>query len=250
MVKVEKKEIQRSCDSRALKRNSFSFVLQEQLFHRHATFTFNQNIAVAQLQHQQKQIAEQTQKSWMKKDNNNCGYTGSIPFKLCQRFFLMIARDILYEMSECFVVFQIFVAHLERRSIRFWWFCAHFNLLVFGEKIWWKDIFCFLFSGRFLKLFFGRISILFFCATISTYQQIISQNNRKSGRLQKKSFKRNFRQVHSGFITFLRSWCINLNQSEVQWIKAVKGTLLGDEVYSSPNVHALRIFVVKRILYP
>ena len=160
--KLKKKEIQRSCDSRALKRNSFSFVLQEQLFHRHATFTFNQNIAVAQLQHQQKQIAEQTQKSWMKKDNNNCGYTGSIPFKLCQRFFLMIARDILYEMSECFVVFQIFVAHLERRSIRFWWFCAHFNLLVFGEKIWWKDIFCFLFSGRFLKLFFGRISILFF----------------------------------------------------------------------------------------
>ena len=58
MVKVEKKEIQRSCDSRALKRNSFSFVLQEQLFHRHATFTFNQNIAAAQLHHQQKRLAD------------------------------------------------------------------------------------------------------------------------------------------------------------------------------------------------
>ena len=159
------------------------------------------------------------------KVNNNCGYTGSIPFKLCQRFFLMIARDILYEMSECFVVFQIFVAHLERRSIRFWWFCAHFNLLVFGEKIWWKDIFCFLFSGRFLKLFFGRISILFFCATISTYQQIISQNNRKKWQIAKKSLKRNFRQVHRIHNVF-KVLIINLNQSEVQWIKAVKGTLL------------------------
>ena len=32
--------------------------IHEQLSHRHATFTFNQNIAAAQLQHQQKRLAD------------------------------------------------------------------------------------------------------------------------------------------------------------------------------------------------
>ena len=132
----------------------------------------------------------------------------------CARWFCTV-------MSECFVVFfQIFVAHLER-NIRFWWFLRTFWSL--GIRLV-ERYFCFLFSGRFFK-FFGRISILCFCATISTYQQIISQNNRKKWQIAKKSLKRNFRQVHRIHNVF-KVLIINLNQSEVQWIKAVKGTLL------------------------
>jgi hypothetical protein len=65
------------------------------------------------------------------------------------------------------------------------------HILVFGDKIGGKIFLFPFFQGDFLN-FFGRISILCFCATISTYQQIISQNNRKKWQIAKKKFKAQF----------------------------------------------------------
>ena len=137
----------------------------------------------------------------------------------CARWFCTV-------MSECFVVFfQIFVAHLER-NIRFWWFLRTFWSL--GIRLV-ERYFCFLFSGRFFK-FFGRISILCFCATISTYQQIISQNNRKKWQIAKKSLKGAIFVKSTEFITFLRSWSSTWINPRSSGLRQSRGPCFGDEV--------------------